>query len=145
MSLDIAGLGAIFDFGGKVIDKIFPDKIAQEKERAAATLALAQLQQEGAMEELKVSMSAILAEAQSSDPWTSRARPSFMYVIYIMILAALPMGVLSAFRPEIAVQVAAGMQAWLAAVPDSLWTLFGVGYVGYSGFRSFEKSRGLTK
>jgi hypothetical protein len=143
--MDLTGIGAIFDFGGKLVDKLFPDKVAQEKERAAATLALAQLEQDGEMEKLKVSMSAILAEAQSNDPWTSRARPSFMYVMYLMILVAIPMGIVSAFRPDLAVAIAAGMKAWLAAIPDSLYTLFGVGYVGYTGFRSYEKGKGVSK
>jgi len=142
---DLTGLGAIFEFGGKLVDRLFPDKISQEKERSAAQLALAQMVQSGEMEELKVSLSAILAEAQSSDPWTSRARPSFMYVIYLMILAGIPMGFLAAFRPEIASQVSAGMQAWLAAIPDSLWALFGAGYLGYTAVRGYEKGKGATK
>jgi len=143
--MDLTGLGAIFDFGGKLVDKLFPDKIAQEKERNTAQLALAQMLQNGEMETLKVSLSAILAEAQSADPWTSRARPSFMYVIYIMILAAIPMGILAAFRPDIAASVATGMQAWLAAIPDSLWALFGAGYLGYTTVRGYEKAKGVSK
>jgi hypothetical protein len=39
-----------------------------------------------------------LAEAQSADPWTSRARPNFLYVMYILLPTALPTGVLSAFH-----------------------------------------------
>jgi phosphotransferase system glucose/maltose/N-acetylglucosamine-specific IIC component len=89
-------------------------------------------------------MSAIIAEAQSSDPWTSRARPSFMYVIYVMILMSIPMGILSAFNPAMAVAISAGMKSWLSAVPDSLWTLFGVGYVGYTGARMMEKRKGVA-
>ena len=30
----------------------------------------------------------------------------------------------------------------LGAVPESLWWLFGVGYLGYTGARSFDKWRG---
>lgn len=137
--MDITGFGAIADFAGKLIDKIFPDKIAQERERNAAQLALLQMSQNGDMENLRVSMSAILAEANSADPWTSRARPSFMYVIYIMILAALPMAIFGAWYPEKVDLIAAGLGKWLAAIPDSLWTLFGAGYLGYTGFRSVEK------
>ncbi|NRO95624.1 hypothetical protein GWC77_06700 [Paraburkholderia sp. NMBU_R16] len=90
-------------------------------------------------------MSAILAEAQSKDPWTSRARPSFMYVMYILILCAIPMGVLAAFSPETAVSIARGMQAWLKAIPDALWTTFGTGYAGYVIARTYEKKRGTSK
>jgi hypothetical protein len=49
MGLDITGLGAIFDFGSKVIDKIFPDKDAADK----AKLALMQMKQNGELQELQ--------------------------------------------------------------------------------------------
>ena len=132
-------LGPLVDLGKGLIDRIFPDKTKQASERAQAELALATLTQEGKLKELGLQMSAIVTEAQSADPWTSRARPSFLYVIYIVILLGVPMGVLSAFRPEIATQIAAGFGAWLKAVPDSLWALFGAGYLGYTGFRTIDK------
>ena len=138
-------LGPLVDVGKSLIDRLFPDKIAQAAERAKAEAELVALQQSGRLQEIQVQMSAILAEAQSADPWTSRARPSFMYVIYVVILLGVPMGVLAAFQPEVAGRVAEGFKAWLHAVPDSLWALFGAGYLGYTGFRSWDKSRGLTK
>lgn len=123
---------AALDLGGKLIDKIFPDP----EQRDRAKLELLRLNQEGQFREIEVQMSAIIAEAKSSDPWTSRARPSFLYVMYAMILFSIPMGVLSAFRPDMAVQIAAGMKAWLAAVPEALWAVFGIGYTGYTAARS---------
>jgi hypothetical protein len=90
-------------------------------------------------------MSVMLAEAQSKDPWTSRARPSFMYVMYILILCSIPMGVLSVFSPAAATTVAMGMKAWLAAIPDAMWGTFGTAYCGYTLSRSWEKKKGLTK
>ena len=137
-------LGPIADFANKLVDRIFPDKVAQEQDRAKFKIAVLEMQQNGDLAELQQQMSAILAESQSADPWTSRARPSFMYVMYIMILFAIPMGFLSAFRPEIAASVAKGLQAWLAAIPDSLYTLFGVGYLGYTGARTLEKRKGAA-
>ena len=134
-------IGGIFDIGSKLLDKFFPDP----NERAQKQLELMQLQQAGDLKELEVRMSAIIAEANSSDPWTSRARPSFLYVIYAMILMSVPMGALAAFYPAHALAVTVGMQAWLAAIPSDLYTLFGVGYVGYSGVRTYEKSRNVTK
>ena len=97
------------------------------------------LQQEGELKELEARMSVMVEEAKSQDPWTSRARPTFMYVIYIMILAAVPMGIVSAINHQIAVEVATGMQAWLAAIPDGLWATFGIGYTGYAIARSQDK------
>jgi phosphotransferase system glucose/maltose/N-acetylglucosamine-specific IIC component len=93
---------------------------------------------------MTASLSAIIAEAQSTDPWTSRARPSFMYVIYVLILAGIPIGILAAFRPDIANNIASGLNLWLRAIPDSLYTLFGVGYLGYTGARTIEKSKGVA-
>lgn len=128
-------LTAAMDLGGKLIDRFLPDPEAAAK----AKLELATLAQKGELKELETSMSAILAEANSSDPWTSRARPSFMYVMYVMILAALPMGVLTVFNPDAAHAIALGMKEWLAAIPESLWGLFGAGYLGYSASRSYDK------
>jgi len=102
------------------------------------------MQQDGELKELQTRMSAIVAEANSNDPWTSRARPSFLYVIYLMILASIPMGILSAFEPAMAIAISEGMKAWLGAIPDSLWTLFGVGYTGYAAARTMDKRSIMT-
>lgn len=134
-------IGGIFDIGGKLLDKFFPDP----EERARKQFELLQMQQTGELKELETRMSAILAEASSTDPWTSRARPSFLYVIYVMILMSIPMGVLSAFEPQMADAIASGMQKWLAAIPEDLYVLFGVGYVGYSGARMLEKRKGTAR
>ena len=133
--MDITGLGAVFDFGSKIIDKLFPDKTEAEKLK----LAMLQQQQAGEFKDLEMRFSAIVAEAQSQDPWTSRARPSFMYVMYALLLASLPMGVLFAFQPDTAQAVTDGVGRWLTALPEELWWLFGAGYLGYSGARTFEK------
>ena len=135
MGIDL-GIGDIFD---TVADKFFVDAT----DREAFKLKALELEQEGAFKGTEQRLSAIIAEAKSKDPWTSRARPSFLYVMYMMILAAIPIGVLSAFRPEMAEQVAAGMRAWLAAIPPELWAVFGVGYLGYTGAREFGKKQVL--
>lgn len=129
--------GALIPLVSSVIDKIFPDA----KDAEQAKLKLAQLEQAGELKELEVRMSAIIAEAKSGDKWTSRARPSFMYVIYIMILSAIPMGVLTAYDPTIATNITLGMKAWLSAIPEGLWTTFGIGYTGYSMARSYDKKQ----
>lgn len=138
-------LGPVANFASKLADRIWPDKVAQEKERNQFELAVMEAVKSGELETLKTSISAILAEANSADPWTSRARPTFMYVMYIMILASIPIGIVTIFRPDMAAAVANGMKMWLAAIPESMWALFGVGYVGYTGARSYEKSKGVSK
>ncbi|MBB59038.1 MAG: hypothetical protein CMM42_17630 [Rhodospirillaceae bacterium] len=124
-----------------LVDSLF----TSDEERAAAKLKLLEMEQRGELETMRVQMSAILAEANSKDPWTSRARPAFLYVIYIIILAALPMGILSAFRPDVATEITLGVNAWLSAIPDALWTLFGAGYLGYAGARTVDKLKGGQK
>jgi len=120
-----------------LIDKIIPDPEAREQ----AKLRLMQSEGQQALQEMQASLSAILAEAQSADPWTSRARPSFLYVIYALILAALPMGVVYAYDGATAKAITTGFHDWLVAIPEPLVQLFGMGYLGYTGARSFEKWR----
>jgi hypothetical protein len=140
--MDISGIGtALSGAIDTVADKFFVDA----KDKEAFKLKAIELQQHGEFKAQEIQLSAILAEAKSKDPWTSRARPSFLYVIYIMILAGIPMGILSVFKPDMSVQIAAGMQAWLAAIPDPLWTVFGVGYLGYTGARSLIDKKSLKK
>lgn len=136
--------GAI-GLGRSLIDRMFPDRVRQAAERAEAERALLEIQQSGDIQKMTAALSAIIAEANSSDPWTSRARPSFMYVIYVMILASIPMGVLHAFQPETAQAIAVGMKAWLDAIPEELYWLFGTAYLGYTGFRSYDKKNRVTR
>ena len=128
-------LGGVLQAGFNLIDSLY----TSDEEKAEAKLKLQVLAQNGELKKLEVGMSAIIAEANSKDPWTSRARPSFMYVMYIMILSAIPMGVLAAFQPEIAERIATGLQMWLEAIPESMWALFGVGYTGYAINRTYDK------
>ena len=122
-----------------IIDKIIPDKEA----RARAKLELLELQGTQELREIEARLAAIVAEASSHDPWTSRARPSFLYVMYILLLAALPMGVLSAFNPVTARDIAAGMNAYLGGLPEALYALFGTGYLGYTAARQWGKIKGV--
>ena len=124
-----------------IIDKIIPDKEA----RAKAKLELLTLQGGQEMEMIEAQLQAIVAEANSKDPWTSRARPSFLYVMYILLLASLPMGVLSAFNPAAASEIAAGMNAYLAGLPEPLYALFGTGYLGYTAARTWGKIKGAER
>lgn len=135
------GIDALLSVGGKLIDKLIPDPEAKAK----AQLELAKMAHDGDLESLRIQMSAILAEAQSADPWTSRARPTFLYVMYILILMSIPMGILSAFKPHIAEAITKGMMTYLAAIPEPLYVLFGTGYLGYTAARQWGKNKGTDK
>lgn len=125
----------------KLIDKLIPDPQARDH----AKLELLKLQGSQDMETLRTQLSAILAEAQSTDPWTSRARPSFLYVMYALLLWAIPMGLIAAARPDMSEAIARGMNSYLAGIPDSLYALFGTGYLGYTAARSWGKAKGFDK
>ena len=124
-----------------IIDKIIPDP----KARDAAKLELLKLQGSQEMEQVRTQLSAIVAEAQSPDPWTSRARPSFLYVMYVLLLWAIPMGLIAAAQPAMAKDIASGMNAYLAGIPEPLYALFGTGYLGYTVARSWGKAKGVDK
>jgi hypothetical protein len=130
---------AVLDIGGKIIDKLWPNA----EDRDKAKFELFRLQQDGELEGMKTQLSAIIAEANSTDPWTSRARPSFLYVVYVLLLWSIPMGVLTVFRPEAAVLFTEGFKGWLTAIPEPILTLFGVVMTGYVAGRSWEKTRGI--
>jgi hypothetical protein len=125
----------------KLIDKLIPDPQARDQ----AKLELLRMQGSQEMEALRTQLSAIVAEAQSADAWTSRARPSFLYVMYALLLWAIPMGLIAAARPEMAEAIARGMNAYLAGIPDPLYALFGTGYLGYTAARSWGKAKGADK
>lgn len=124
-----------------IIDKVIPDKEARER----AKLELLRLEGSQELQSIEARLSAIVAEANSSDPWTSRARPSFLYVMYVMILAAIPMGLLAAFNPAAAKDIAAGMNSYLAGLPEPLYALFGTGYLGYTAARQWGKVKGVER
>ena len=124
-----------------LIDKIIPDPRARE----AAKLELLRLQRAQELDAVRTHLSAIVAEAQSVDPWTSRARPGFLYVMYAMILWAIPMGLIAAFSPQMAASIGQGMGAYLAGIPEPLWALFGTGYLGYTVARQWGKARAVER
>ena len=79
--------------------------------------------------------------APAADRWVTRARPGFLYVMYALLLGAIPVGLLAAVRPGAAQAIAAGVGAYLGAIPEPLYALFGTGYLGYTAAREWGKRR----
>ena len=134
-------LDAIVGPVAQLLDKIIPDPQARDR----AKLELIKLQGDQEMKAIGAQMQAIVAEAQSADPWTSRARPSFLYVMYALILWAVPMGLISAVNPGMAKGIAEGMTAYLRGIPEELYALFGTGYLGYTAARTWGKVKGAER
>lgn len=124
-----------------VVDKLIPDP----KARDAAKLELLRMEAAQELDRTKAQLAAVLAEAQSPDPWTSRARPGFLYVMYALLLWSVPMGLIAAIRPAAAQAIAAGMSAYLNGIPEPLYALFGTGYLGYTVARSWGKAKGVER
>ena len=124
-----------------IIDKVIPDKAARDK----AKLELLRLEGTQELEIVQARLAAIVAEAQSPDPWTSRARPSFLYVMYVMILFSLPMGLVAWIDPQAARDIGGGITAYLNGLPEPLYALFGTGSLGYTVARQWGKVKGVDR
>jgi len=132
----LSGLGSL----AKDIREAITGDISAEKKAEIALKA-----QEMETEVAKVQNAVILAESQSQDKWTSRGRPMFLYVMYIMLLTAIPMGVVWAISPQTATDISLGFERWLRAIPGDLYALFGAGYLGYGAFRTYDKKTNAGK
>ena len=137
--MDSIPITSLFTIGSKIIDKFFPDP----EQKAKAQLELLHMQQNGELTMVQTQLSAIIAEAKSADPWTSRARPSFLYVVYILLLWSIPMGVLTIFKPEAAASFTLGFKGWMEAIPEPIVVLFGTVMTGYVVSRGYEKTKGV--
>jgi hypothetical protein len=119
-------LGGLFEVGAKLIDRLFPDQVARDK----AKVELLTMQANGELEELKVRMSAIVAEAQSDSWLASNWRPltmlSFVFIIFNNWV------LYPYFK-------AFGLPVIYLEVPINVWDIIEVGLGGYVIGRSGEK------
>lgn len=126
---------------GKVVGNVFPDPEAKAKAEAE----LMKMANSHEMQQLHHEMSAIVMEAKSKDPFTSRARPSLFYVMYGVIVLCFIGGILGVWWPTEVYQAADNIASLLAAIPEELWWLFTTGYLGYTGARTYEKKQIVQK
>ena len=131
----------IIDAALKIIDKVIPDKEARDK----AKIELLKEENRQELESVRTDLSLILAEANSQDKWTSRARPTFLYLMYACIVLCFLGAIIGIWWPNQVDTAATNLQHLLIAIPDSLWWLFGAGYLGYTGGRTFEKWRDASR
>jgi hypothetical protein len=90
-------------------------------------------------------MSAPRARRTPADPWTVRARPAFLYVMYGLLLWSVPLGLVGGARPEMAEAIIRTMRAYFEALPEPLYALFGTGYLGYTAARTWGKVKGAER
>lgn len=131
---DILG-GTLLESVKGLIDSfhLSPEQAAQFKAAADANanqLALKQLDldaktQDTLAREVEAASANIRAEASSGDKYTSRARPSFIYVMLALLVTNYAVIPLLHGKPL----------DW----PDPLFWLFGSAMLGYTGARTWEK------
>jgi hypothetical protein len=79
------------------------------------------------------------------DAFAARARPAFLYLIYALLLWSIPIGLIAGARPALAAAITAGMRAYLNALPEPLYALFGTAYLGYTAARAWGKAKGVER
>ncbi len=90
-----------------------------------AQIALESKAQDTLARETEAASANIRAEAASGDKYTSRARPSFVYIMLVILSANYVVFPLAGKAP--------------IAFPDALFWLFGSCMLGYTGARTWEK------
>ena len=60
----------------------------------------------------------------------------------VMILWAIPLGVIAALRPTAARAMTDAMTAYFAGLPEPLYALFAAAYLGYTAARQWGKAQG---
>ena len=65
--------------------------------------------------------------------------------MYALILWAIPMSLIAAVDPKLALGIGNGMASYLRGLPEELYMLFGTGYLGYTAARTWGKARGVEK
>ena len=134
-------LSAILEVGNTLIERLIPSRQAKDE----AKRKMMELIQKGEFRQLEERMSTIRAEATSSDQWTSRARPTFMYVVYLVVLVnCILMPAVGIFWPTSMESYFVYIAQGFDAIPGEVWATFTAGYLGYAGLRTYEKKKGLT-
>ncbi len=145
--MDITGLGSLFDFGSKIIDRFIPDPQAKFE----ATQKLAELQQNGELQRLASETQLAIGqqkineiEANNTNLFVAGWRPfigwvcgsAFAYKFVIqpfMVFLAVAFGNSSDFVKN------------MPSIDASELTTVMFGLLGLGAMRSFEKYTGVTK
>lgn len=141
MGLDITGLGSVFDFGSKIIDKIFPDKDAADK----AKIALIELQQKGEFKEmdqvfeLAKGQLDINKEEAKSGKLLQQWRPALGWVCVIAYFYNFVAGPLLVWTLEATTTKLIKMPA----LDTSELSVILLGMLGIGGLKTLERVRGV--
>lgn len=142
-NLDIGGLFSGIGTLAKDLRTAFTGKEPLDANKAAE-LALKVEELGNEIEKSRISV--MLAEASSADKWTSRARPGFLYLFYLVVAVLVIVAPLvGVFNPNAMQQFYVNVAAGFKAIPDIMWETFGIGYLGYTAARQYGKMKGSDK
>ena len=125
------GVSSVVDSVAKTVDRF----VTTDDERAKIKMELRRIEAREKEKLLIATHSVIKAEAKSDDPWVRRARPTFLYVMYFILV----------FNFILVPILHMGVELWGAtpftplAIPDELYWLFGSCMLGYTGARTWDK------
>lgn len=141
--MDLTGLGSIFDFGSKVLEKIFPDPVKAQE----AKIELFKLQQTGELAQLAAETSLAqgqqsvnVEEAKSTSRFVSCWRPMCGWVGAVALAY-------SAIVEPVARFVATVGFGYFGSFPviDTTITMqILIGLLGLGGYRTYEKFKGVA-
>jgi len=109
-----------------IINKFIPDKSQQDAAINQIISATAQI---------------MIEDSKSNDLYIRRARPTFSYVMYIILLMAIPVGVFAMINPIYSQYFIKYASLWFQSIPTELYQLFGFGYGAFTIARSIDKKR----
>jgi hypothetical protein len=138
--MDFTGLGAVFNMGSKIIDKLWPDKVEAER----AKIELFKLTQQGEFKELeaelekaRMQVAVNVEEARSGSNFRGGWRPFVGWtcgvgLAYAVLIQPLATGLIQAFVPDMKTFAMPNVQT------DALMALL-FGMLGLGGYRTYER------
>jgi len=141
--MDITGIGSVLDFGGKILDKIFPDPA----QKAAAQLELYKAQQAGEFKEMDQAFALMQSqievnkvEAANPNTFVSGGRP---FVLWVCGIALAYVSIVEPIARFIA-NVVYGYTGAFPVIDTTITLQVLLGLLGLSGLRSFDKKNGVA-
>lgn len=132
---------SVFDFISKAIDKLVPDA----GQRAELQLRALEMEKTGHLKELESYLALLSTEAASNDNYTRRARPTALYIIYVLMCWGLFCSVVAVVSPEKAELMQRVFIGFFEKMPGDFYDMVMVMFGIYSGARTFEKIPGRSK
>ena len=135
--MDLTGLGSLFDFGSKLIDRLIPDPA----QKSAAAIELAKLQQQGDLAKLAAETDLLKGqldinkiEASSTNWFVAGWRP---FVGWVCGLALAYVAVIDPIARFIALTM--GYKGLFPIIDTTITMQVLLGLLGLGGLRTYEK------